>query len=130
MSPLRMGSLWLKIKIWTKVTVALLIGLYILIFVYKNSGQPVAFWYWFNRKYEGSLLSLVAFAFLIGGLVAILATTTLRTIRQVKELRARTRSQRLEAEVQDMKTKAAMLQTKSTIDPPPTVFPPPPPPKP
>src|SRR5262245_56247326 len=107
-----MGNLWLKIKIWTKVTIASLLGLYILIFSLKNGGRQAKFWYWFNRDYDTSLLSLVFFAFLIGGLVTILATTTVRTVRQIKELRARSRSQRLEAEVADMKAKAAMLQTR------------------
>ena len=107
-----MQNLWLKIKVWTKVTIAAVIVLYVLIFVFQNSGKPVKFWFWFNREYEGSLLSLVFFAFLIGGLVAILATTTIRTIRQIRELRARSRSERLEQEVADMKAKAARLQTR------------------
>jgi hypothetical protein len=63
------------------------------------------------------MLYLVFFAFLIGGLVAILAATTFRTVRQVKELRARNRSGRLEREVADMRAKAAMLQTKPTGTP-------------
>ena len=107
-----MGNFWLKIKVWTKITVAGLITLYLLIFVLKNDGQKVTFWYWINRQYEGSLLSLVFFAFLIGGLVAILATTTVRTLRQIREIRARSRSHRLEEEVASMKAKAAMLQTR------------------
>ena len=107
-----MQNLWLKIKIWTKVTIAVVIGLYVLIFVLQNGGRQAKFWYWFNHDYETSLLSLVFIAFLIGGLVAILATTTFRTIRQIRELRHRNRSAKLEAEVRDMRTKAAMLQTK------------------
>jgi uncharacterized integral membrane protein len=107
-----MQNLWLKVKIWTKVGIAVLIAVYVLIFVLKNGDQKATFWFWFGREYSGSLLSLVFFAFLIGGLVAILATTTLRTIRQIRELRARNRTAKLEAEVRDMRTKAAMLQTK------------------
>ena len=107
-----MGSLWLKIKIWTKVSAAALIALYLLIFVIKNGGETAKFWYWYNRSYQGSLLFLVLFAFLIGGLVALLATTTFRTIKQVRELRARNRASKLQAEVNDMKAKAAMLQTR------------------
>src|SRR4051794_33216488 len=107
-----MGNLWLKIKIWTKVTIAALLALYVLIFVLKNGDRKADFWFWFGREYSGSLLSLVFFAFLIGGLIAILATTTFRTIRQVKELRARSRNQALEREVADMKAKASILKTK------------------
>ena len=107
-----MQNLWLKIKIWTKVTIAVVIAIYVLIFILKNGDRKADFWFWFGREYSGSLLSLVAFAFLTGGLVAILATTTFRTIRQIRELRARNRTAKLEAEVRDMRSKAAMLQTK------------------
>ena len=109
-----MGNLWLKIKIWTKVAIAGILALYLLIFIIKNSGQDTTFWYWYNRSYQGSMLLLVLFAFLIGGLVTLLATTTFRTIRQIQELRARNRSAKLEREVSDMRAKAAMLQTKPT----------------
>jgi len=107
-----MQNLWLKIKIWTKITIAALVALYVLIFVLKNGDRKADFWFWFGREYSGSLLSLVFFAFLIGGLVAILATTTFRTIRQIRDLRARSRTARLEDEVRDMRSKAAMLKTK------------------
>ena len=107
-----MGSLWLKIKIWTKISAAALIAVYLLIFIFKNGHQTAKFWYWYNGNYEGSLLLLVLFSFLIGGLVALLATTTFRTIRQVRELRNRNRAAKLQAEVNDMKAKAAMLQTR------------------
>ena len=107
-----MGNLWLTIKIWTKVAIAGILALYLLIFIIKNSGQNTTFWYWYNRSYQGSMLLLVLFAFLIGGLVTLLATTTFRTIHQIRELRARNRSAKLEREVADMRTKAAMLQTK------------------
>jgi uncharacterized integral membrane protein len=107
-----MGNLWLKIKIWTKISIAGLIALYLLIFILKNGGENARFWWWFGREYQGPMLYLIVFAFLIGGLVAILATTTFRTMRQIKELRARNRSEKLEREISDMKTKAAMLQTR------------------
>jgi uncharacterized integral membrane protein len=113
----RMANLWLKIKVWTKISVAGIVALYLLIFILKNGDRKAEFWYWFGERgeYKGSLLSLVAFAFLIGGLVTILATTTFRTIRQIKELRARNRSAKLENEVADMRAKAAMLQTKPSM---------------
>ena len=133
-----MQNLWLKIKIWTKVTIAAIVAIYVLIFVLKNGDRKADFWFWFGHEYSGSLLSLVFFAFLIGGLVAILATTTFRTIRQIRELRAKNRTAKLEAEVRDMRSKAAMLQTKpsgtlttSTLDDAPAISDlPPTPPKP
>ena len=107
-----MGNLWLKIKVWTKIVIASAIGLYVLIFILKNGGRTAPFWFWFYRDDEHSLLFLVLLAFVIGVVVTILAMTTLRTLRQVKDLRSRSRSERLEREISDMKSKAAMLQTK------------------
>ena len=104
-----MGSLWLKIKIWTKVIVASVLTVYVLIFLWKNGDQKVQFWYWFNRRPETSLLFLVFFAFLVGVLAAVLVGTALRTVRQIKELKTRNRASKLEAEIADMKVKAAML---------------------
>ena len=109
-----MGSLWLKIKIWTKITVAVLLTIYVLIFVMKNGGRTAQFWYWFNRDVETSLLFLVMYAFLVGVITTVLVGTALRTLRQIRELRSRNRSERLEAEIADMKTKAAMLQTRGS----------------
>ena len=108
-----MQNLWLKIKIWTKVTIAAIVAVYVLIFVLKNGDQKATFWFWFGHEYSGSLLSLVFFAFLIGGLVAILATTTFRTIRQIRDLRTRNRAAKAEALLRDQETKAAMLRTKT-----------------
>ena len=115
-----MGSLWLKIKIWTKVIVASVLTVYVLIFLWKNGDQKVQFWYWFNRRPETSLLFLVFFAFLVGVLAAVLVGTALRTVRQIKELKSRNRASKLEAEIADMKVKAAMLQTRPTSSSPTT----------
>ena len=51
-----------------------------------------------------TVLTSVIFTVLIG--------TAFRTIRQIKEIRARSRSQKLEDEIRDMKSKASMLQTR------------------
>ena len=77
----------------------------------RNS-QPVRFWWWYNREDQYSALVLILIAFVAGIISTILFRTTLRTIRQVQDLRSRSRADRLEREVTDMKTKAGMLQTK------------------
>jgi len=109
-----MSELWLKIKVWTKGLTFGAVILYALIFVYKNS-QPVSVWWWYNRSFDSSALVLLAIAFLAGAVSIILVRTTLRTMRQVKDLRARNRADRLEREVADMKDKAAKLQTKPVV---------------
>lgn len=108
-----MGNMWLKIKIWTKGILVGLLVLYVLAFMLKNTGQPaVKLWFWFNTQLTISPLLLVVTTFLIGIVFTILARTTFTTIRQVRELRQRSRTDKLEREVADMKTKAAMLQTR------------------
>ena len=108
-----MGNLWLRIKVWTKVTVFVILIVYFLAFVFKNSDQSAEIWYWFLKdKYKFPVLFMTFFVFMAGVVGTILVSTTFKTIRQVRELQQRTRAERLEREVTDMKTKAAMLQTR------------------
>ena len=109
--------MWLKIKIWTKTIVVGVLVLYGLIFILNNSGQSVRFWYWFRREYETSMLVLILLTFLAGVVGTLLVRTSITTVRQIRESRARSRTARLEREVEDMKSKAAMLQTRTTTSP-------------
>ena len=58
-------------------------------------------------------------SFFAGVISTILIRTTWRTLRQVRNLRDRSRGQRMERELAEMKQKAATLQTKPipTADP-------------
>ncbi|HXE51550.1 MAG TPA: hypothetical protein VN541_00960 [Tepidisphaeraceae bacterium] len=120
-----MSNFWLKVKIWTKMLLLAAVFVYIILFTYKNAQQRVQFWYWFNHRPDTTLLLLVVCAFFAGAIGALLLRASFRTIRQVQDLQERTRAQRLDREVADMKTKAAMLQTR-----PAQASTPPPPPKP
>jgi hypothetical protein len=51
-------------------------------------------------------------AFLAGVVFTIVANTTLKTVRQIRDLRSRGRHEKMERDLEDMKTKAAMLQTR------------------
>jgi uncharacterized integral membrane protein len=108
-----MNSMWLKIKIWTKVAIFAVVAVYLFIFYLKNNNRDVEFWYWYNRAPQTPVLLLVTMSFLVGVLVAILVRMMFRTIRQIREMRSKARTERLEREVADMKAKAAMLQTKT-----------------
>jgi len=112
-----MGNIWLKIKIWTKVSFFGLILVYMLIFVAKNSTEKVSFWYWFNRSADTSVLLFSLYAVLGGVVFTVLVSTTLKTIRQVRELRDKGRTGRIEREMADMKAKAAMLRPKPATPP-------------
>ncbi len=104
--------MWLKIKVWTKVTLFGLLFLYVLIFIYQNSDKTAKFWYWRGREPEPSVLVLVLCAFLTGVVGTVLLRTTFKTLRQVREMQTRSRTERLTREVTEMKAKAAMLRTK------------------
>jgi hypothetical protein len=75
----------------------------------------VKFWYWFGREPQTSPLFLTFLAFVAGVVVTLLLSTTFKTIRQIRELRSKGRLERLEREHAEMKAKAAMLQTKTTV---------------
>jgi len=106
-----MGTLWLKIKVWTKGILTLLVVLYALFFAYNNSEETTV-WLWFNHSPTHSKLVLLAIAFFAGVICTILVRTTVRTLRQVRDLRMRSRTDRIERELADMKQKASRLQTK------------------
>jgi hypothetical protein len=109
------GTLWLKIKVWTKVTLFALLTVYVLTFIFKNIGPKVDLWVWYlTPPINLSVLLLALVSFLIGVLGTILSRTTIKTIRQLRNLAERTRAERLEREVSEMRTKAAMLRSKSS----------------
>lgn len=121
-----MGNLWLKIKIWTKILLVAAVFLYVILFVYFNASQTVRFWYWYHHQPQTTLLLLVLCSFIAGVVASFLVRTTIRTVRQVQELRARSRVHRLDREMADMRAKAAMLQTKPPASQEPVAPPPPP----
>lgn len=107
-----MNNLWLKIKVWTKGIVAALLLIYMLVFIIRNSGQTVRFWWFFGQEPETSLLVFTFFTFLFGVVITLLVRAGFKTIRQIREYREKNRTARLEREVADMRTKASMLKTR------------------
>ena len=107
-----MGNLWLKIKVWTKVTLFCLVLAYVLLFVAKNSSAQVTTWYWINKEAKTSTLLLMLYVFFAGVVMTILVRTTFVTIAQIRELRHKTRTTRLERDMADMRAKAGMLRTR------------------
>src|SRR4051812_35862782 len=111
-----MNNLWLKIKVWTKITLFALGAVYILAFVFKNTGsdRTIKFWWWYEKEVQTSVFVLALISFFVGVVATLLARTTWITYRQIQNMQNRSRSSRLEREVADMKTKAAMLQTRTS----------------
>jgi uncharacterized integral membrane protein len=121
-----MTNVWLKVKVWTKLTVFAIVLLYLLAFVYKNSSQPVKFWYWYNSQWDTSLLYFTFFTFLAGVVVMFLGRTIYKTMGQFRELQRRNEQERRDRELRDLQTKAAMLQTRPDAAGPPASDVPPP----
>jgi hypothetical protein len=111
-----MSDLWLKIKIWTKISAFALLAIAVLIFVLNNINKKVTIWLW--NDIDTALLSVVFFTVLISVMGTLLVRTIWKTVRQIQGLRARGQTGRLQREVADMKSKAAMLQTKPDTSPP------------
>lgn len=107
--------MWLKIKIWTKGILFGTVALYVLLFFLKNDNTVTVWYFPFKDKYTISLIWLVTFALLAGVIGTILVRTTFTTLRQIRELRSRSRLEKLEREHADMKAKAAMLQTRTSF---------------
>jgi uncharacterized integral membrane protein len=108
-----MNNLWLKIKVWTKIAVAVFLVTYLVTFIAKNSAFEAKVWFFFFKEpYTVPLLYLIFFVFLAGVIGTILVRTTFKTITQVTELRTRNRQERHEREMAEMKAKAARLQTR------------------
>ena len=108
-----MGGLWLRIKVWTKIAVVFCLFVYAAIFVYQNSSRTVKPWFWFGNEPETSVLILVLCAFLLGVAGTVLFRTTIKTLRQFRHLNERNRARRLEREMAEMRTKAAMLRSRA-----------------
>ncbi len=109
-----MNNVWLKIKVWTKIVVFGLGAVYILAFVFKNTGsdRTIKFWWWIDKESQTSVFVLALLSFFVGVLATLLVRTTWITYRQIQNMQNRNRSVRLEREVAEMKTKAAMLQSR------------------
>jgi hypothetical protein len=106
-----MTNTWLKIRIWTKIVIVFLFALYGIIFLISNSGKTVDVWIW--GRYDIGLLPLIFFTFLFGVVTTVLVRTTFRTIRQIRELRGRNRSEQLNRDIAEMKARTEQLQTRN-----------------
>jgi hypothetical protein len=115
-----MNNLWLKIKIWTKITAFAVAALYVIFFVNRNWNATIdpSIDFPFLKTYTRPLLLNVLLATAALSVFAWwLIGTIFKTVRQIRDLRDRNRAARMEREVAEMKNKASMLQTKEATIP-------------
>lgn len=115
-----MNNFWLKFKIWGKSIAVFAVVVYVVLFLVNNQGPDsvAKLWLFFGSasKVNTSVLELVVGAFVLGVLVTVLAGTVKRTISQIKELRARTATERREKEFESLKSKAGRLRSRPEGD--------------
>jgi hypothetical protein len=114
-----MGNLWEQIKFWTRTILSCALALCALLFIFFN--YPAYVEPKINllfRSYEQPSLLLVLF---LDSVLSIftwwLVTAVIRTVRQMRESKMRSQTDRLEREVAEMKTRAAMLQAQPEARP-------------
>lgn len=108
-----MNSTWLKIKVWTKISVFGIISLLIVVVLSRNWDTRVSHLDFLFVKYENPRLLLVLFLTSIFSIFGWwIFKTVFKTIRQLRDVRRRAHLERIEKEHADMLAKAAKLQTK------------------
>ncbi len=107
-----MENLWIKIKSWTKIVIFSVLVIYLLIFAFRNANKDVTIWWWFGKEIPTSALELIAAMLLAGVLGTLVVRMAFRAMRQIRELRSRSATAKMQKDVAEMKAKAAMLQTK------------------
>jgi nitric oxide reductase large subunit len=112
-----MENLWLKIKIWTQILIFSVVVIYLGIFTYNNSDQPLTIWYWFGHEFKTSALEMIPAMLLAGVLGTFVVRMTFRALKQISELKKRNAAARMQRDMADIKAKAAMLQTKPATPP-------------
>jgi uncharacterized integral membrane protein len=103
-------NLWLKIRVWTKVVLFVLLAMYVLVFVLKNTGEgrQVTLWVWFDHTPTVPVLIFIPAAFFFGVITTLLVRTTLRTLSQIRDLKRR----RTEKEAAAIVARAAKLRVR------------------
>jgi hypothetical protein len=123
-----MQSFWQKLWFYTRLVLISAGSICVLLFVIFNFRATVrpGVDLVFTKYDEPMLLTVLVSTAAISILGWWLFWTIFRTIRQIREGRNRAKVERLTREVEDMKLKAARLQTKPAADPAAETYAPPP----
>jgi hypothetical protein len=107
-----MANLWLKFKVWSKISLFAAALIYVLTFIAENASIDVHIWVWFGKRIDSTLLKLAPCLLLTGVVGTLLVRMAFSTVRQIREMRQRGRQEQLHKDVADMRSKAEKLQTK------------------
>ena len=98
-------------RIWAKVLLLAVVLVYFLLFLYFNS-QDVVLWLFPGTQFQTNMVVALLGAVVLGSLLTLLVRMVAVTLRQVRQRRDRVRTDKLEREITDMRTKAASLKTR------------------
>ena len=103
-------NLWMQIKVWTKVILLSTVAVYLLLFLFENTGSDknITLWVWFGKTPTGPILVRLPLAFLAGVITTLLFKTIWKTVRQLQAIRRR----RMEKEAAAIVTRAAKLRVR------------------
>jgi hypothetical protein len=116
--------MWEKLKFWTRVTLFGALALYLLIVMILNWGLVVdgKLRLVFTEFEKPRVLLVLVVTAVLSVFAWWLIRTIFKTLHQLRSLRERSRTAKLEKEVAEMKAKASMLNTRETTST--TVIPP------
>ena len=101
-----MPNTLLKIRLWTKLVLFVLVGLWAVLFLFNNTaGQlDVEVWYFpFVERFRSSPLFLMLLSFVLGGALTLLGRMLLFSGRQVRGIRAGDENAELRREIDRMR---------------------------
>ena len=110
-----MKNTWRKITLWTKTISIVLICVYVLLFIIKNSGATTKINFIFQTYDNVSALGLMFFTSLTTIVAWWITSTVFRTMRKVRDMQRKNEIEKIEKDHKEMLDKASRLQTKPEI---------------
>ena len=114
-----MNDFWLKLKAWTKLIAFSLIALYVLIFLFLNRNATIEpeLHLVFKIYVKPNVLVVLFMTSLLSVITWWLIRTAFTLFHEIRILQHQSRATQLERELADMKSKAAMLNTRPATEP-------------
>lgn len=104
-----LSSLWW----WTRVIVLVVVGLYALALLWKNSSQTASIWYWPGRPAEETnIMALALASFLSGGLIMTIGWALGTAMVNLRRTRAARKKRAAALQREEIERKASMLRVK------------------
>ncbi len=108
-----MAGLWLRVRLWAKTGLGLILCAYLALFSLSNLNKPVRLWFWFGREPEVALLTALVVGAFVAAMAAAVAWLGWGVRRDLRALRS------------EMAPPTAGSDATRTIPPPDSVPPPP-----